>query len=390
MNMEYTIKKMLNSEAEFNYWVYSTPMVMALLAMAFLQMYSEFFNNVLKYPVILIGIILCALIAKEVAIDIKGICIIGLTVVAMGVHLLVVQDLALFITIKIFVVFLPIALYFLFSDQLPLWGWTVFIAFLWIFVLACWYNTPDDYLLFYETSRNYVSIYSLLFCFLLAIVWNKNGYSFPFVFCVICFCACVWAIGRSGILAALLLLVIFGLKKAKNTKYRLLIVSGCSILVLMLIMFTSIQDYIEIGNRFFSRFMDFKALGSNNERLYIYSSYVQTAIDNPKNLLLGVDTDHVNGIISSKNGNLHNSFLQFHAYFGAIMLVLFIYAIIRSCVCLHRSKEIDVLIIYIVFLFRCLFDYCFPGTVGDVVIWYCILSPFVMRQRRREQSKQLA
>lgn len=388
MNMEYTIKKMLKSEAGFNYWVYSTPVVMALLAMAFLQMYSEFFNNILKYPVFLTGIIVCALIAKEVVIDIKGICIIGLMVIAMGIHLLVVQDLALFIAIKIFVVFLPIAVYFLFSDQLPLWGWTVFIVFLWLFVLACWYNTPDDYLLFYETSRNYVSVYSLLFCFLLAIVWNRNGYSFPFVFCVICFVACVWAIGRSGILAALLLLAAFGAKKAKNTRYRLLIAFACFFLVLMLIMFTSIQDYIEIGNRFFSRFMDLKALGSNSERLFIYSSYIQTAIDNPKNFLLGVDTTNINGIISSKGGNLHNSFLQFHAYFGAIMLVLFIYAIIRSCIYLYRSKKSDVLIIYIVFLFRCLFDYCFPGTVGDIVIWYCILSPFVMCAGKREQNKQ--
>lgn len=388
--MERICKESLKSKMEANQWLLcSTPLVMLLLVMVFLQMYSAFCYDLLKYPVFIAGIALSILVAKEVAIEIKGICIIGLALLATGVHSVVIQEQDLFLSIKIFIVFLPVALYFLFSDHLPLVEWTAFIVLLWFFVLVCWYRTPDGFLLFFETSRNYVSVYSLLFCFILAIVWNRNGYSFPFVFCVICFIASVWAIGRSGILAGLVLLTLFGAKKAKNTRYRLLIAFACSILVLMLIMFTSTQSYIEFGNRFFSRFMDPNASNSNEERLYIYSSYIQTAIDNPRNFLLGVNTEHINDIISSKNGNLHNSFLQFHAYYGAIMLALFIYAVIRSCVHLYNSKEIDVLIIYVVFLFRCLFDYCFPGTVGDLVIWYCILSPFVMRQRGREQSEQL-
>ena len=113
--------------------------------------------------------------------------------------------------------------------------------------------------------------------------------------------------------------------------------------------------------------------------MYMYSSYLQEMVKSSRNLWIGVNTDDINSLISSKGGNLHCAYLQFHSAFGLIPLLFMLYSLLRTVLYLYRKGEYDQLIVLLVFMFRSLFDQVFTGTLGDIVIFYYFLLPDIER-----------
>lgn len=348
-----------------------------MLLLLFLQYRSEMMFRVAKYPLLLVGLWLLADVLWNERLNLRITAIYSFFLFFAVLNMVFVGNINKFILIKMFVVYFSMALFLLLRKEQPLMIWTVAIALLWLYILFSLFRS-DGYHVFYSTSRNYVSVFVMVFVFMLTVVWNNNGYKLPLVVSFAGFITCMIAVGRGGIVASGILFGLFVIRDYRKAgKYKPLAICGTIIFFVFAAMLVN-ADLIELLlNKLFSRFVDFRSTGSNNVRMYIYSTYLQAASRNLKNLLLGVNTLSINNIITGKGGNLHTSYFQLHAYMGLIPCIAFVVLIIRSFRFFAEKKEYDHMIVLFAFLVRSLFDHCFTGEIGDIVIAYYILKPYI-------------
>lgn len=260
-------------------------------------------------------------------------------------------------------VFFPVAVVFSNIERFStnFWKWNV--IFLCAFILYR-YLLVNPGRVFYNQSENYLSFYLTFFLFLFTLVLDKEDRRIPFGIVVAYFAGCIIGIGRGGILAgAFYLLAQFCQRFINN---RRMVFGGVLLLAISTALFIKNSDYIL--ENYFPKFMT----GSNSlvdatdSRQEIVNEYfgVLTGKSELKHIVLGVNTDNLYTAYTL-HGNVHNSFLMLHSFFGLAALYI-IWLSIRDVF----RKRFDLSIICITFFFRAVSDTFFLNEVGMIIPLY--------------------
>ena len=220
---------------------------------------------------------------------------------------------------------------------------------------------PDT--IFYLTSRNYVSVFSLLFLTLYIFNKVKCGGKIRIWFFLLHIYMCVWAHGRGGILTAAIALVgfiIFGtdfLKLPRVLKISFLLICVVGIILL----------YYDLITAKISAAMVVEG------RLGIWSRYLTSATDNIIDFVLGVKNYSLT-IDILRMHHLHNSFLNLHYYFGIVPLVMFAVIGIKMIYFFSKRKKYTLIVICMTLVVRMFTDVmAFPGEFDILWIYIFLL-----------------
>lgn len=246
---------------------------------------------------------------------------------------------------------------------------------LWLTVLSMIYlysTSVNSYSIFENTSRNYCSVFCLLAFFAYANSPERRSPVELLLGSCIVLVVCIFAEGRGGIISGALLFALTSIIELSRIETKSKYPAICIVIVgiILIIGFFSIDS---IDFNVFSRFGSATAESSNVERLEIIDSYLQTATANPLNILLGFDsTDIKNITIIKQHGNLHNSYLQLHSFFGIAGLLIVVGVAYNTIRTLISKKRLDLLPILVALLVRSFTDWVFPLSYYDVAIYYMI------------------
>lgn len=263
-------------------------------------------------------------------------------------------------------VFFPVAVVFSHIERFSTNFWKWNIIFLCTFILYR-YLLVNPGRVFYNQSENYLSFYLTFFLFLLTLVLDKEGKRIPFGIVVAYFAGCIIGLGRGGILAgAFYLLAQFCQRFINN---RRTVFGGVLLLAISTALFIKTSDYIL--ENYFPKFMT----GSNSlvdatdSRQEIVNEYfgVLTGKSELKHIVLGVNTDNLYTAYTL-HGNVHNSFLMLHSFFGLAALYI-IWLSIRDVF----RKRFDLSIICITFFIRAVSDTFFLNEVGMIIPLYLMV-----------------
>jgi hypothetical protein len=237
-------------------------------------------------------------------------------------------------------------------------------------------NTPPDEV--FTVSRNFISVIVVLIVSLYFLACDeerkKPSALVPAIFLLIT----IWAIGRSGIASALLLLTGALLYKPTLRRIGLVLVLFASTFVafsqLAATSALTAENYNRIGI-FLIAFERFERLGTSGERDTINSEYLERVQDNPLEIVFGAPLEKIKSIVEV-DGNPHNSFIRLHTSLGIFGAMIFVVMLACSVSRLIRSGRYLTLIALGVSLFRSAFDStAFPGPL-DIIIFYGLFRPF--------------
>ena len=218
------------------------------------------------------------------------------------------------------------------------------------------------------SSRNAVSILTLLvFGFLMISAYeNRKTVSLdvPLIFFFVCFLA----VGRGGILLALLVLALFMVFRFQNGRSSLrkwyalpLYALGLVIVYLLIMRFVPrlIEDVIE----------NFESKQLQSLRSQIWREYISKTSHSFSNILFGAPVSG-NRILDRYTDNLHNSFLALHSKYGIAMLLSVAGMLLSSLIRFIQKKNYYFLIVFLAILFRMNFEYCdFNGCIDNLLIY---------------------
>lgn len=322
----------------------------------------------------------------------KKIYLINISVlVATIINHFLIGNLSLSYAIKFVFQYFPLAYYFAMKQKKNLDNWLITSLVILLIVEISWILSPDNYILFDDLSRNYVSIFLLIVIFVYLKTANPNKITFPINIIIpfLYLFLSIHAIGRGGILSGILYLALASLYVYKTNgdvkkfviKRKKQLMYGC--LIFFILFFVIFRN--QIFNLIFSRFVDSTAQNSNIGRMNVYTTYFQMAFSNVKYLLFGVPYNEISSRLSFITGNLHCSYLQLHACFGIFGVIFVIYSLYRTITYITKKKDYYNLIFLIVFLFRILTDFAICGFVTDFIMLYYIILPMVARRDRNEK-----
>lgn len=231
-------------------------------------------------------------------------------------------------------------------------------------------SSGNGYYLFPDVlSRNYASVFMLLGFVCLALSRDPIPELEMLVCAMVCLLVSILCVGRGGILATAMLLIcclivfmrLFPARVRRSALTILLIVGIAAIVILAIVM----------GDRFLSRFsFDPTVNSSNSNRLSMLKAYFDYAFSNPRNLFFGFDPIATgNSQIIKHAGNVHNSFLQFHACFGLVALFLLVASVWQSVRSSLENGRLYLAAAFAAFFARALLDRMFPLSYGDFVLF---------------------
>lgn len=245
------------------------------------------------------------------------------------------------------------------------------------FTVACYFTisayagiNPNE--LFYSSSRNGVSAFSILVTVLFYST-NHQGV-LPLYPSIINFAISIWAEGRSGIVASLLLLillVLYNWKTGRTGLYKKITFLGCIIVIVPLIYYFQTEALDIITNlRFHLNIFD-------DLRMIMINDYI--AHLDAYSLLVGVEPQ-MTVAESELGGNFHNSFLSMHSNYGLLAALIIIGSILflgfkKNNFC-HSMASIMLLTILIRIWSDAL---AFPGLFDPVIYYYIFVKPPVLR-----------
>lgn len=229
-----------------------------------------------------------------------------------------------------------------------------------------------------DTSNNFISVMLLMpvvVYYLRVEHFNKRILLTPAVLFAL---TCVLAVGRGGIISGVLLLaMVFAIKYFSDKKeplrnrsrYLMMFAVGvfCLGAVALLIVKGTVLLNLVLG-----RFMEKGMYGTGRSR--IWGEYFSVMLESIKNILFGVNFSKLALMIRYKN-NLHNSFLNMHAYYGLLPVMYIIIRGLRNIQLSLHTKHWLYAAMVTVFFLRAFTDKIFGG--GSVatpilffVIWY--------------------
>lgn len=277
---------------------------------------------------------------------------------------------------KIFIIYFSLSYYFakekIFSQKL--WTFVLCLLMLYISYLAIKKSLNGDLNIFYNASRNYVSLYLLTLMLLLAIVYHTTQRQLPVVFLYLYFILCIISVGRAGIISGLILVVgdMYNrfFNNGKFQKYNMRFLIGIIILIIGFCIIGINKDFIV--NKYFFRFVDKNSSGSNYLRLHFLIDYLSSC-NNIWSILFGSNSRNLSKSLIEANGNLHNSYLMLHSYVGLFGVFIGIKSLLKVIYIFLKNDNVQLGLLILAFMVRILFDYFLPSQMGDIILWYCII-----------------
>lgn len=239
----------------------------------------------------------------------------------------------------------------------------------------------DHYRIFYDTSSNMVSIY------LIILLWMYE-YQLCDDFKHICrpniiysfaiFILSILSQGRMGILTSAFLLIMMIFSRYfldKKESYYTRVAKQIAIVLIFVVILIYIKiNFTEIIVKYLPRFSianSYDTSSSNAIRISFLRDYIK-GCGNIINFLFGLNFSQTSHLANYEKGNVHNSYLMIHSYFGIFGLLLFLFVQIKSMKYLWDSKQYYMFFTLVTFAIRIITDYCVPGNVGDIM-WMCFI-----------------
>lgn len=300
-----------------------------IIAFGFIELQSEAIHDILKWPMIGLGVVLLIGSYLRHRINKRISTIIILMIVLTIIEICFTDGILPTQYIWDFGICMPIALAMLYAQHTTPKKWLSLYAIVTIYLLVSLFTSPDFYTVFYNHSRNYISVFEIFLVFMAAVVAYKNNIELPGWIYYSTVIVCVVAVGRGGILAAFVLLgfhIIQNIQKEKQrgnktAKLVMLLVA----IVVGLFVFIAFQDVII--QKFFPRFARFGAAGESadgavSKRLAMWIGYIDICTKSLKEFLLSSDPFPISIRFNYRNDfNLHNSYIMTHVFYGLIGLV---------------------------------------------------------------------
>lgn len=255
-----------------------------------------------------------------------------------------------------------------------------FTAFCVLFLFFTGAFTLDTLLV---NSRNYVSYFMVLNILPYFVYCNKENVNPSILPPLMCLFIAVLAIGRGGILMALILvggvlLLNLGQKGFKGFLYKISVL----IIVVLIVIYGLSPDFMDL---YFSRFME-KGLTSEG-RGDGYLDYIRS-LSNPINIILGTPIIEVPYVYKYLGGSLHNSYLTLHARLGFVGIYL-IYVMIIGFIKICKRKRYSLLFVFAALLLKGVTDADTGGnfTGGDIYVYFLLLI-FLSSKRYLQKTHQ--
>lgn len=227
------------------------------------------------------------------------------------------------------------------------------------------------------TSRNTISVMVLMYLSIYIIscnIHNKKLTIYPILLGLL---VNIMAIGRSGIITFLLLLILFLPFRFEKGKYRfrnpiksifVIVLGG----VILWIAYRLLQFY------FLEMIMNFRDRGLESVRNLIWSDYVEKTLTSLKFMFFGAPISGTY-LLEVYKDNLHNSMFMLHAKYGVIPLVIIVTLIIKALVFFIKTENILYFITLLALIFRMQFDYTNFNAQLDIVLFYFIFFPYYIK-----------
>jgi len=240
----------------------------------------------------------------------------------------------------------------------------------------------QSYMKIYVTSSsNFVSVHLLFVAVIYYAVLEQQGRRIPFVPALATWIVCVMAMGRGGILSASVLMVGLVLYFRK-TRFRNMKAQNrmCTILIIFIALIAAVPYVISIimANMSTSVLLErFSTFGmSDNGRFPCWIEYITACFGDLKSFLLGASFSELK-IVTRYGDNLHNSFLNIHAFNGMIMFVYIIILCIKAVFYAKRHHKMLFFWCFVTLCLRGATDYVFWHTNGTPIFLYFLFVPLM-------------
>ena len=238
--------------------------------------------------------------------------------------------------------------------------------------------------IYLRSSNNYVSCNLLLPVTVYYSLLEWRGERIPKLPALIVFILSVLAMGRGGVFSSGILLagVLFRSFKDFRPIHRAFLVTGMVIGTVVMIRMSS---SLEIASRFNRNGM------SDNGRFPIWMEYLHSVFKNDIYFWLGAKFKGL-PLVTYHENNLHNSFLNIHAFNGALMLILLFCLSLYTVYYAIRRKRLIFLTCMASLFFRGLTDRLLWGATGTPFMLFFLMMPhfdslYQMRWRRWQLEK---
>lgn len=241
------------------------------------------------------------------------------------------------------------------------------------------HSNSDTYYLFEGlVSRNYISIFTGLWLFIVVLAYSKQQKTPPLFVYFYYFFASVVSVGRMGILCSglLLFLVLFDryVKPSIHITRGFIVrcvVFGAVVLAVSVFVFKECYWLIE---QIFSRFVDPDNIGSNYERRTMLIQYLMAMSSDVKSFVFGLKTEMISQELYQHNGNTHNCFFMIHSRTGIISVGVIIFSMLYTIWRNIKNGKKELAFISLAILLRGLTDQFMIGDIGDLLIGFCLLN----------------
>lgn len=226
---------------------------------------------------------------------------------------------------------------------------------------------PSDIFL---SSRNMLSVI-MIFCTSLIFISNDVANLSPY-YVIINSIICIWAAGRSGIVASFIILLGFLWIHYSKHRRKILKTVFLVIIVISSINFLVPEVRDSVVSNYNSSINYFKLKGfESDERNLLRQQYVEEIKENPVSLFLGVNKKK-NAYFSLFGYNLHNSYLDLHSNYGLLGVLIIFVGLIVVFRNLYRSKDYFKILLLTSLLLRIYTDTIAFRGIFEVLIYYFI------------------
>ena len=243
--------------------------------------------------------------------------------------------------------------------------------------------SPNHYEIFPTQGRNFCGAYALLAFMVLAIAATRKDGRVTnelMASAIACLALSVYTVGRGSILACALLVALVFVVRLKNNKgvtSRALSVSMVVIVAVASFFLAMLVDG-DLANQLFGRFGSVSAGRSDEARSMLYGDYLSAVLSNRDALLFGMDPRRiVNATIIATGGNLHCSYLQWHANFGLAGLLVLVGTVALGLRRLWIDGNQVVCVAAAAVFVRAMTDTMLVGGIWDIAFFFLLFTVFL-------------
>lgn len=239
---------------------------------------------------------------------------------------------------------------------------------------------PDN---IFSVSRNNISVFMILQVVLLYISMYQNNLPIKLYPSIILVILCIWAIGRSGILVSIILLLgillYLQIYNKKNVFKNILL-----IILLLSLFYIFINYFYGFINGAVERT---SRLGmKDTSRLAINEEYLRVALLSFENFFFGFYL-YDNFIFSLFGYNLHNSYARLHSFFGIVGVLIFFVLIVKTFYKYIKIKNYLFLLLFTILLIRMTTDIAAFHGPFDPLIYFFTMSSFIVSKLKYNSHK---